>query len=41
MSRIEGAGDICWRRARHTQSSRADDDDDDESSIYQTRNKAY
>jgi hypothetical protein len=30
MSRIEVAGDICLRRQRPTQGSRADDGDDDE-----------
>jgi hypothetical protein len=30
MSRIEGAGDICWRRPVPTQGCRADDDDDDD-----------
>jgi hypothetical protein len=30
MPRIEGAGDICLRRPRHTQGCRADDDDNDD-----------
>ena len=35
MPRVEGAGDICFRRPRPrpTQGCRADDDDDDDDSI--------
>jgi hypothetical protein len=30
MSRIEGAGEMCWRRTSSTEVCRADDDDDDD-----------
>jgi hypothetical protein len=41
MSRMEIAGDICWRRPKPTVGCRADDGDDyddDKFSIYQIRN---
>jgi hypothetical protein len=41
VSRIEVAGDICWRRPRPTHVCRADDDDDNNNAAVSVRNNAY
>ena len=41
MPRIEVAGDICWRRQRHTQGCSADDDDDDDNRICGVRKENH
>jgi hypothetical protein len=38
MSRIEVAGDICWRRRRPIQGFRANDNDDDGDGYIDTNN---